>query len=1645
MKPHPEDSAAGHPDTPFVDRPVSLSYPENSSTYNIEVDDGVGDSDDEDYDHPDEDRMPMDTPRSPHLIIHGDGARRDDITDAMQLDNKPCDVETVKEEDEDHAMEDETMSDMEITEDFSSLPDPDTDDEGIHEDSPQQREARSMLLTWSIRVDGKYHIVICLECNNVINHEHVWGHRNSMHPLANGHGRKLRFPDKEELQNALRTLGADKPRKILPGPVLPIKGVSVLSGWRCDMPGCTTPAPVFASIKRHTEHCSRHHSGAHPRRRVEALLHRLGNIKQHLQYVEVVPTPGLNRQSLMQAMMDRNETKKLNEQPETYSVPSMCQMDPVLRASKLYNCIENVNIEIFRKTADEVDLNSEQEFIRLQSYMRRYYHRAASQLISLSTLTRRYIATKSPLDDPQPAPFERPQENDTIGTYSDFVARFIIFLMRHHFHPLVDVQLAFHPHHIDAIEHLHDTLCRKDSTDDECTEGIHQMIMSLLKFVSDGFLEDEWKELFTMFLVAFHLRDNQGNMCRAGRIPPNLSKMQWCMRASGAVETARLKMKYERNDFVAYKQEVRKYLIQGQQTLFSTLQQHMSLLSALALSEPGIPRFNWDVTRTILGIDGVGMSMHRFKSSINFMIDECHAAIREICGSLSLDDFWNHIDSKMNPMDRENCFFDDPQVTKTGSSVFTDRRNGLERFRFILMEHILDDPRFFNIDDDGKPVAAKGKCMLWNWFAKIDALVGRLYYLVVSTFGGGARGTEMDDLRYIIRGRAERHFFFLNGWGTIVTTYVKTKQLEHHGRLLARVPAPAVTRLLMALLGVIYPACAHFACDIMEIEDAKRYNEYIFVQSGRIMDSERQSRCLGFHTERLLGIPLRLRDWRQVMCSILVNIVHVDFGEPDDEDDDLHAIHRQFGHSVKVANKHYGLQKNDALEGVSHTVVASMQSVSIRYHAKLDQLHSNFSQQLQSATSDEQEEEVFTRIVILLANVLKTELQRFQSGLTRNIVDTFVTYLNGQNIRLLEYITAVQGCQPVQKPMTKPLTVDPTLHNSLHVLFPRSSRPQWTIPQQGELVQSSLGNEHVLAVLPTGCGKSMSFLGPPKLFPSLMYIVVAPLRALTNDIAKRLGNSTLKWARWMPGLDGSSLQIVLAPIDTATTHDFFIWAESYNYRLSRIFLDEAHYILFHEGFRHCMDLLKNLTRLAKPITLLSASVYPCAVPRLCAKIGIDHKELRVIRTSIARPTIAYNVVRVKPKPAESSSIDNNVLQQLHAVMARHPMGANERGLIYFTYCDRAKDYAAEIGCDYYIANVIEGDTSANDRRKDDIVRTWEEGTDEKNHWLCCTSAFSAGIDSDHVVVVVLIEANWLADFDQQAGRLRTKGGQRGWTYIIHTRLPINRDPEMDSFGGLPEMTEFLVTNGCRCLAFHGVDEDVHSCGALGSKAEKCDNCLTMQLDETVSMIPTMVYEGKLEVLEPIPIAAKPTTSGDRLRTEKAEGLYKLEELVEMFESIRGNGCVACWFENEGRRMESHKHNDEHKMNVIVASLRCIQFPVHVNWPFCFKCWIPFRHPCNHPLHAKGKTVDESKCPYSECPLITLRLIALIWCCRLNGKGHDDMLYIISDKLGVPRLRWKTLIGFKEWLRETAHNADQLPNHLEFILAYKRLFRKICVH
>ena len=709
------------------------------------------------------------------------------------------------------------------------------------------------------------------------------------------------------------------------------------------------------------------------------------------------------------------------------------------------------------------------------------------------------------------------------------------------------------------------------------------------------------------------------------------------------------------------------------------------------------------------------------------------------------------------------------------------------------------------------PLSDRSLAEIWKWITDLDELVSAMYYTITLTWGGGARGTECDHLKHTIHGQGDRHVFILNGMLSIVTTYVKTQHLQGHGRLIVRTPSPSISRLVVFILSVLYPIAAKLSYFVMEATKAQSYLSYLFVHHGTVLNSRSFSLILQSYTEKYLGHPLNLREYRQVMCSMLCCLARADFATPDDDDHDLAAIHAQFGHSAAVADAHYGIQGTNALSMVSHTAVRSMQRVSTKWHACL-----GISTPGSSNNSDALSERDPT---LQILDSFKTPLTSSIQEITREAIQQFyytvlphwTSILQGMGTDLITYINSTfLPSSTFTSQQILPLIVHPLLASRIQPLFPGTKPFSFTSHQQAELVQSCLTSDHILAVMPTGSGKSLAFFGAPLLNPSRMFIVVTPFVALTEDMCRRLAAYPISGGKWSStDVSPFDAQLVVVAAHEAGTSRFFQWAQANSERISRVFLDEAHHVIVSDSYHPCFKLFHLLTRLKKPITFLTATMPVHSIPALCHAIMINPLLLRIIRAPVSRPNVGYRVIHV-----DESRLLEKTIEIFRSISLQH----HERGVIYTTSIAFTHEIATQLSIPAYTSHILP-DEQMNKEEKSRRFLAWRVG---KTPWVAATICFGEGVDFPSVRYAIIVEPKEMLSFLQESGRLG-RDGLASQSITIWSTAP-NPPPANDpDHSGKRSMALFLQTTSCRRLTFQKFDPGVHSCTSSPGNV-LCDFC-----------------------------------------------------------------------------------------------------------------------------------------------------------------------------------------------------------------------------
>ena len=302
-------------------------------------------------------------------------------------------------------------------------------------------------------------------------------------------------------------------------------------------------------------------------------------------------------------------------------------------------------------------------------------------------------------------------------------------------------------------------------------------------------------------------------------------------------------------------------------------------------------------------------------------------------------------------------------------------------------------------------------------------------------------------------------------------------------------------------------------------------------------------------------------------------------------------------------------------------------------------------------------------------------------------------------------------------------------------------------PKQEDIVRAALDGKDVLAILPTGGGKSVCFQVPAMMKEGIA-IVVTPLIALMKDQVQNLNDRGIKALCVNAGMGRREVDLTL---NNAAYGDFkFLYVsperlgtplfKSYlqEMNVSLIVVDEAHCIS-QWGYDFRPDYLQ-IGRLREivdaPVIALTATATPQVADDIMNRLVFEDKCL--IKSGFERPNLSYIVRRCEDK-----------LGQLLNICG----GVQGTGIVYVRSRKKTEELAAfltsnGISSSFYHAGL--GPDSRSDRQA-----KWKSG---EIRVIVCTNAFGMGIDKPDVRFVVHFDVPDSPEaYFQEAGR----GGRDG--------------------------------------------------------------------------------------------------------------------------------------------------------------------------------------------------------------------------------------------------------------------------------------------
>ncbi len=313
-------------------------------------------------------------------------------------------------------------------------------------------------------------------------------------------------------------------------------------------------------------------------------------------------------------------------------------------------------------------------------------------------------------------------------------------------------------------------------------------------------------------------------------------------------------------------------------------------------------------------------------------------------------------------------------------------------------------------------------------------------------------------------------------------------------------------------------------------------------------------------------------------------------------------------------------------------------------------------------------------------------------------------------------------------------------------------------PLQEDIINAVINKKDVLALLPTGGGKSVCFQVPALAMEGIC-LVISPLIALMKDQIENLNKKGIPALAVYSGMHFSDVKKTLQ--NAAFGHYKFLYVspERLETELFLEFLPAIKPCLIAVDEAHCIsqwgyDFRPPYLRIANvreqlpgiPVIALTASATLPVQNDICEKLSFKKEHIR-FQQSFARPNLSYSIFEPSSKQIKLIEILKNV------------QGSS---IVYCKSRKQTQNVAAllkqnNITADFYHAGL------SNEQR---TVRQ-QNWISNKTRTIVSTNAFGMGIDKPDVRVVVHFDLpDCVENYYQEAGRAG-RDGKRAYAVLLY--------------------------------------------------------------------------------------------------------------------------------------------------------------------------------------------------------------------------------------------------------------------------------------
>ncbi|WP_302988854.1 RecQ family ATP-dependent DNA helicase [uncultured Muribaculum sp.] len=332
-------------------------------------------------------------------------------------------------------------------------------------------------------------------------------------------------------------------------------------------------------------------------------------------------------------------------------------------------------------------------------------------------------------------------------------------------------------------------------------------------------------------------------------------------------------------------------------------------------------------------------------------------------------------------------------------------------------------------------------------------------------------------------------------------------------------------------------------------------------------------------------------------------------------------------------------------------------------------------------------------------------------------------------------------------------------------------------PLQEQAAQAAVKGKSLLAIFPTGGGKSLTFQLPALMAGRSVHgltVIISPLQSLMKDQVDNLANRGITDAVTINGMldpitrslsiqrvqDGEASLLYISPeMLRSKTIEKILMAR----HIVRFVIDEAHcFSSWGQDFR--VDYLyigkfiqkyqqKKKCKTPIPVSCFTATAKQKVIQDICDYFKQTlNLNLELFASTASRTNLQYSVIHVEN--------DNDKYLKLRELVAE----ADCPTIVYVSRTKRTKELAAKLTRDGYKALPFNGKMEADEK-----IANQDAFMNDQVYIIVATSAFGMGVDKKDVGLVVHYDiSDSLENYVQEAGRAGRDPSLSARCYVLYS-------------------------------------------------------------------------------------------------------------------------------------------------------------------------------------------------------------------------------------------------------------------------------------